>query len=272
MAEENPPAYSMDIGSDSKPAGYKLTNQQVLIVTTILFGGFVAAEIVGALASNSLSLLGDASAMMVDVFTYFCNMYAERVKAKYGTLDDTTRRILEVYIPTFSVTALLGVTGWIVSDAIGVIQGGGGDDDVNVYFLWAFSVANFFVDLFSSLMFYMRGKDALIATNPNHAPLRTFSLDRRSMDMGKRPLIPLPNLNMLSALTHVGGDSLRTLSVFMAALISTAFNQDGTLCDAWASIVVSISIVICVIPLCREIYKAAFNLPEEPIETIRPTM
>ncbi len=69
MAEENPSSYSMDIGSDSKPAPYKLTNQQVLIVTTILFGGFVAAEIVGALASNSLSLLGDAAAMMVDVFT-----------------------------------------------------------------------------------------------------------------------------------------------------------------------------------------------------------
>ena len=50
-------------------APIKISNQQILIITTILFGGFVTAEIIGALASNSLALLGDASAMMVDVFT-----------------------------------------------------------------------------------------------------------------------------------------------------------------------------------------------------------
>jgi Co/Zn/Cd efflux system component len=211
-------------------------------------------------------------------------MYAERVKSRSGgKLDERTKRILEVYIPSFSVTALLAVTGYITADAISTIQSGGDGDDVNIYFLWAFSVANFFVDLFSSLMFYLRGKDGLLAQRASllgghpeiaahgqhdlsHAPLRTFSLDRRSIDMTKRPIIPkaiLPNLNMLSALTHVGGDSLRTLSIFLAAVISTAGNQSAALCDAWASVVVSITIVICVIPLCREIYRAAFNLPEE---------
>lgn len=186
-------------------------------------------------------------------------MYAERVKSKYGVLDDGTRRVLEVFIPSISVMALLGVTGYILADAIGIIQEGESDDDVNVYFLWAFSSANFLVDLISSLMFYWRGKDALVSEH--HAPLRTFSLDRRSFDMGKRPLIPIniPNLNMMSALTHVGGDTLRTVSVFIAALVATVSDVDGSLCDAWASIVVSISIIICVIPLCHEIYKAAFN-------------
>lgn len=57
----------------------------------------------------------------------------------------------------------------------------------------------------------------------------------------------------------------------IAALISPAFKQSTALCDAWAAIVVSISIVVCVIPLGREIYKAAFNIPEEPEEP-RPTM
>jgi Co/Zn/Cd efflux system component len=47
----------------------KVTNQTVLLVTTILFAGFVVAEIVGALAGNSLSLLGDGAAMSVDVMT-----------------------------------------------------------------------------------------------------------------------------------------------------------------------------------------------------------
>ncbi len=46
-----------------------VTNQTVLIVTSVLFALFVVAEIIGALAGNSLSLLGDAAAMSVDVFT-----------------------------------------------------------------------------------------------------------------------------------------------------------------------------------------------------------
>lgn len=44
-------------------------NQRILIFTTAAFFLFVVAEIVGALISGSLSLLGDAGAMSVDVFT-----------------------------------------------------------------------------------------------------------------------------------------------------------------------------------------------------------
>ena len=43
------------------------------------------------------------------------------------------------------------------------------------------------------------------------------------------------NLNMISAFTHVGGDTLRTLSVFVAAAIATFSGTPGYLCDAWAS-------------------------------------
>ena len=61
---------------------------------------------------------------------------------------------------------------------------------------------------------------------------------------------------MISALTHVGGDTMRTMSVFFAAVIATA-GQPSSLCDAWAAIVVSFTICIAVIPLVNEIYKAA---------------
>lgn len=178
-------------------------------------------------------------------------MYAEFVKAKYGVLDDGTRRVLEVYIPTFSVSALIAITCWILCDAIRIIQSRGIDDDVNIYFLWGFSVANFLVDFISSLLFYFR-----------HTPLRSIQLDSTCVDIGIRPLIPRLNLNMLSALTHVAGDTMRTVSVFVAAFISTVFHQPGSLCDAWASVAVSITIFICVIPLCREIVKEAFRNQE----------
>ena len=53
--------------SVSKPRSK--TNQRILIFTCTAFFLFVIAEIVGAIFSRSLSLLGDAGAMSVDVFT-----------------------------------------------------------------------------------------------------------------------------------------------------------------------------------------------------------
>ena len=45
------------------------SNQLILFVTMVTFALFVVAEIIGAIASNSLSLLGDAAAMSIDVIT-----------------------------------------------------------------------------------------------------------------------------------------------------------------------------------------------------------
>lgn len=45
------------------------SNQKILAFTCTAFFLFVVAEFAGALISGSLSLLGDAAAMSVDVFT-----------------------------------------------------------------------------------------------------------------------------------------------------------------------------------------------------------
>lgn len=162
-------------------------------------------------------------------------------------MDERTRFLLEVYIPLFSVSALLGVTGWVTSDAIAVIMKGEGGDETDIAFLYGFACGNFLVDAISSWMFYVRGADIL--------KNRTFSF---SVDVND----PAPvkeaskNLNMMSALTHVGGDSARTLSVFVAAVVATIAGN-STMCDAWATVVVSITIIVAVIPLLKEIYKAA---------------
>ena len=70
---------------------------------------------------------------------------------------------------------------------------------------------------------------------------RSFSQDNGHID-----------INMASALTHVGGDSMRTLAVFVSAVI-TSCGVNGTLCDAWATVAVTVSIVAMVIPLMKEI-------------------
>ena len=63
------------------------------------------------------------------------------------------------------------------------------------------------------------------------------------------------NTNMMSALTHLSGDTLRTLAVFTAALVATFAGQPSSKCDAVASLVVSFSIFGILIPLIREISK-----------------
>jgi len=105
-------------------------------------------------------------------------MYAESVKERTGSLDKRTKLWLEVYVPCFSVCALLGVTGYVTSNAIQVLLNNNSDDEVNVYFMFAFAAGNFVVDLLSVGMFYLRGKEAFQNEQTLiHAPIRTFSLD-----------------------------------------------------------------------------------------------
>lgn len=174
-------------------------------------------------------------------------MYAERIKSQGKIIDEGTRFMLEVYIPSFSVCALLAVTGWVTSDAIAVIRDGGGGDEVDIAFLYGFACGNFLVDAISSWMFYVRGSDIL--KNRTFS----FSVDVNDTQSTKQASA---NLNMMSALTHVGGDTMRTASVFVAAVIATIAG-DSALCDAWAAVVVSITICFAVVPLVAEIYRAA---------------
>lgn len=50
-------------------------NQEILTFTCTAFFLFAMAEVVGALTSNSLSLLGDAGAMSIDVFTVSLSLH-----------------------------------------------------------------------------------------------------------------------------------------------------------------------------------------------------
>lgn len=74
------------------------------------------------------------------------------------------------------------------------------------------------------------------------------------------------NLNMMSAFTHVGSDTMRTLSVFVAAVIATSTGYSGNLCV----VVVSVKIFAAIIPLCAEIYKAAMHPLDDMGREIMP--
>ena len=234
-------------------------NIKALGIISFLFGAFVICEVIGALASNSLSLLGDAAAMSVDVFSYFANMYAERVKSKDGELSIDMRWILQVYIPLFSITCLLGVTAWITSDAISVIISPSDDDDVDVLFLYLFASGNMVIDIISYYLFHSKWSTVFndeAMQNRSRSVSRSESVElQESIDSTNKM-----NLNMMSAFTHVGGDTLRTSSVFIAAVVATTGVASGELCDAWAANVVTVTIVCMIIPLLKEIWKSSVTL------------
>lgn len=71
---------------------------------------------------------------------YGANLYAERIKSSGREIDEPTRMLLEVYVPTFSVCALLAVTAWITSDAIHVVMTHGQEDeDTDVNFMYGYA-------------------------------------------------------------------------------------------------------------------------------------
>lgn len=68
------------------------------------------------------------------------------------------------------------------------------------------------------------------------------------------------NLNMMSAFTHIIGDTLRTFAMFAAALVATLTGIDGDICDAYAALVVTFTIVILCTSLVLDIWAAATDI------------
>ena len=191
-------------------------------------------------------------------------MYAEWLKSKGEELSLRTKIILEVGIPCFSICALLGVTAYITSDAVEVIKSNGADDDLDVHFLYGFAATNFLIDVISTYLFYARRKVVFLCSGSHEKlPEAEFSDVSTTSEEKPQDKPQEKNLNMISAFTHVGGDTLRTCAVFIAAVVSDTTSASGTVCDAWAAVIVSITIVICVMPLTKDIYHKAVMISQE---------
>jgi Co/Zn/Cd efflux system component len=158
---------------------WRPTNRTLLTVAASSFLIFVIAEVVGALKSNSLSLLGDAIAMSVDVFTYFTNYCAEGTKQNYTYRSEYTRILTDVAVPSFSVACLLGVTGYIAYDAIIRLIRPPPVDDVPVIYMYVFSSLNLVIDLVCWFFFYLRGSDVF------YEPIVPLNVPTISLDIGK---------------------------------------------------------------------------------------
>lgn len=257
-------------------------------MTALFFFLFVIAEIIGAFAGNSLSLLGDAAAMSVDVFTvreliialflnvtsfqYLCNWYSEYVKSKNsGRIDDRTKFMLQIAIPLLSISSLLGVTFWIAQSAILIILFPPKKSVVNIYFLYGYASCNAVIDVISAIMFYHRRENVLVQVEGScseETTVDTTSQSNRKHESNDLASLKL-NINMASALTHVGGDSFRTLAVFLAACTSSITTWNPDVIDAWAALLVSISIIILVSPLIVAVTRELFDFIHPTPTSIR---
>lgn len=140
----------------------KFTNQNLLEMSMLLFFVFAMAEIFGAITSNSLSLLGDAASMSVDVCSYGCNIYGEWAKNNNWRATVRSRLVLEVAIPSISAIALLAVTVYITFDASSVLMHPPLKNDVYTNYLYGYSAVNLLVDAFCGYLFFSRGDDVFI--------------------------------------------------------------------------------------------------------------
>jgi len=214
-------------------------------------------------------------------------MYAEYLKSKHGIISRNAKFLLEIGIPTLSLSLLIIVTIYVTVQAIVVLSSPAEEDEVIIYFLYGFSIANVFLDIFCSLLFYIRGKESILyshtcshhnSTNillpsspqqsneilESHLIKSTEDTSQDSVTLinlhnpifqsdSENLLISNKNLNMISAFAHVFGDTIRTFAVLIAAIISNVTGIRGDICDAWAAVVVAISILSIALPLIYEI-------------------
>lgn len=243
--------------SNSNHTNNHKKNQCLLVITAALFALFVIAEVIGALAGNSLSLLGDAAAMSVDVMSYFSNIYAERVKARGEILTFAQKMRIEVIIPIFSACALGGVSGYVGAQALEVILHPNDEGkDVSVTILFAYASVNMLIDLISNFLFIRKQNQTFYVKTARIAHPHLIADDHSAVESITNPPKQIStNMNMLSAFAHITGDTLRTLAVFAAAIMASTTRIPASLCDAWAAVLVTITIIGLLIPLCMEIYK-----------------
>lgn len=233
------------ISGNNKTLSKKYSNKFLLLLTAVLFGLFVIGQTIGAILSNSLALLGDSAAMSVDVIAYFGNWYGEDMKEKGVELSEKDRRFIKIYLPLLSVSLLFGVNIYITVDATMTLIDHPEEEDVDSRFLLIFGILNLVIDIVSSYYFYLRKDDVFRETA---IPDNDVEADAN----GNIDDVVEYNFNMLTAFSHLGGDTVRTLATLAAGIVSMTTTINGDVCDALAGLIAAVSVYAIIFKLLRE--------------------
>lgn len=167
----------------------------------------------------------------------------------------------DVYVPAFSVITLVVVTVVMLMLQIHTLVAGAGDD-TNVMIMYLFATINSVVAITSMVLFYLVGDDMMNGRGKKSGGDGSAGGEsqrgegEQNEQQEKKGMFSNVDLNMFSAFTHVGSDTLRTIAIYAGAIVASTTGIETGVCDAWAAIVVSVTIFIGVIPLTREVYNA----------------
>jgi len=94
------------------------TIKKSLKIAIVLTFVFFVVEVIGALISGSLSLLGDAGHMFRDVFALFISLSAVNIAEKLPTKTKTFGyHRIEIFAAFVNGILLIGISGWIFWEA-----------------------------------------------------------------------------------------------------------------------------------------------------------
>jgi len=220
-----------------KCCGLSLTgNAKTLITTAVMFSAITVTQFIASLPqfANSLALRADCLSMLVDALSYLGNLAAE------CNPDVNSKRAVELGVSGISLALLLGFTTIFLYEGIMEVSGprdDSGDHDVDPKIVMTFSLLGLIVDGVSLWSFAFCSDvgapshscsltpdmpDNVSAIDDEHGKASSL----KDVDDGVEETINNPaefgsagNLNMLSALTHVASDLLRSLTTFIEAII-----------------------------------------------------
>lgn len=231
-----------------------LSNETVLLGAFLSFMLFVVFEVIAGLQAQSLSLIGDAASMAVDAMTYLANFLAVRAMRIRGTrgggaLSTTEVLIYEVLPPSISMTVLLGVTVFILSDAVetltdGDAERGSTEEEVSRGMtMLIFGGINLAVDVVNVVFFIKR----------EHQSSAGGGSALSVLCLGGEPVDGSGELNMASAWTHVFADTLRSVTVMISGTVAVMGAASADRADAVGALVVSAMVLVVVGPVSREL-------------------
>uniref|UniRef100_A0A7S2SW32 Cation efflux protein transmembrane domain-containing protein n=1 Tax=Rhizochromulina marina TaxID=1034831 RepID=A0A7S2SW32_9STRA len=210
-----PEAASLD---KPKPCRELSGNAKSLIMTSSLFFTITLLQYIASLPrfSNSLALRADCLSMFVDGLSYLGNLAAE------CNPDEQSKRVVEMAVSGLSLSLLLGFTVYFAVDAIDdIVTAGDKDESVDPHIVLAFAMLGLLFDMLS-LFFYAFWNGA---QHRGYTPLPSDGDQGKlgtslSEVAGPRGGVAwLGNINMMSALLHVGSDFLRSLTTLIEATV-----------------------------------------------------
>ena len=186
-----------------------------LWVVLVITGGFMVAEVVGGLLANSLALLADAGHMLTDVLALALSLVAMRLAMRPPSPERTFGYVrLEILAALVNGAVLLGVSGWIVWEALERLRA---PADVDGPLMMAVAILGLVVNLAGAAL------------------LKEHAAD---------------NLNVRAAYLHVLGDLLGSVGAIGAGAIILL--TGWTPADALASVVIAGLILLGAWRLVRE--------------------